>query len=125
MKFRIFKLMKIYSILIFLGLIYCLVIKKTNFRIPCIFRKITGLKCPGCGITDFFLYLFNLDAVSAFKCNIAMIIIFPVLVYILIIQNIKYITKNDSKFEFKYVKSGYILVFLLIIYTFIRNIFNF
>lgn len=41
----------------------------TNLAIPCVFHEVTGLYCPGCGITRSLLSLLELDIVQAFKFN--------------------------------------------------------
>ena len=39
------------------GLLYGYVLIPLGFRMPCLFRRVTGLRCPGCGITDLCLGL--------------------------------------------------------------------
>lgn len=41
------------GIFFLLGLAYYIVTQLTPLRIPCLFQKITGLACPGCGISHF------------------------------------------------------------------------
>ena len=41
----------------------------TGIYISCPFRCITGLKCPGCGLTHMILYLLRGRMFSAFVCN--------------------------------------------------------
>lgn len=38
-------------------------------RIPCVFYRVTGYLCPGCGITRMCLALVHLDFVTAFSNN--------------------------------------------------------
>ena len=38
------------GIFFLLGLAYYIVTQLTPLRIPCLFQKVTGLACPGCGI---------------------------------------------------------------------------
>ncbi|MBQ3393099.1 MAG: DUF2752 domain-containing protein [Lachnospiraceae bacterium] len=51
------------------GILYYLWIRATGVMIPCPFRALTGLKCPGCGITHVFLSLARGDLRAAFKAN--------------------------------------------------------
>ena len=44
-------------------------LKVTGIGIPCIFRKITGWYCPGCGITTLILCISEQDFVGAFRAN--------------------------------------------------------
>lgn len=41
------------------GLLYGYVLIPLGFRMPCLFRRVTGLRCPGCGITDLCLGLLH------------------------------------------------------------------
>lgn len=58
-------------LLLFLLLYFTLVyIIFHTFGITCVFLKISGLPCPGCGMTRAILSLVKLDIVSAAKYNI-------------------------------------------------------
>lgn len=48
------------------GVIYFCWLKVTGIGIPCIFRKITGWYCPGCGITTLILCISEQDFVGGF-----------------------------------------------------------
>ncbi len=41
------------------GLLYGYVLIPLGLRIPCLFRRFTGLRCPGCGVTDLCLELLH------------------------------------------------------------------
>lgn len=61
------KQIKKYYILIIVGILYLLFFKLfLPHRSNCIFKNITGLPCPGCGLTRSFLSLFKFDIKSAF-----------------------------------------------------------
>lgn len=51
------------------GITYYMLIRFAGFSIPCIFHKITGWKCPGCGITTLILCLLEGDFKGAFAAN--------------------------------------------------------
>lgn len=55
--------------LLILGSAYYFVVKYTHFYIPCMFHFVTGLKCPGCGITTMIMALGRFDIVGAFWAN--------------------------------------------------------
>jgi Protein of unknown function (DUF2752) len=42
---------------------------KGGFFPPCLFRKLTGLKCPGCGSTRALHHLLHGDVAGAFRLN--------------------------------------------------------
>ena len=44
------KILIIYGAIFGVGVLYAFLILHTPFRIPCLFREVTGLQCPGCRI---------------------------------------------------------------------------
>lgn len=63
--------------LIFLsvGAVYFVFTEVTDIYIPCIFNRITGLVCPGCGISHFCTDIIKLDFYSAFRQNAAVAVL--------------------------------------------------
>lgn len=61
------------------GVAYIVWLRVTGLGIPCIFRKITGWLCPGCGITTLFLCLTRLDIGGAFAANPFLFVTLPFL----------------------------------------------
>lgn len=56
---------------------------KYNIGIPCLFHKITGWYCPGCGLTRAIVSLLQFDFYQAFRYNSFGIILLPfLLVYV-------------------------------------------
>ena len=69
----------------------------TNFYIPCIFKKITGFYCPGCGITRMFRSLLELNIYQAFRYNpLVFILLILGLIYLIYYLYIK-ISKKELK----------------------------
>ncbi|MCR5789581.1 MAG: DUF2752 domain-containing protein [Lachnospiraceae bacterium] len=48
---------------------YILVVRRLGFGIPCLFHRVTGFKCGGCGTTTMLVALFNGDPRSAYSAN--------------------------------------------------------
>lgn len=63
------KTIKTVLLLLAAGLCYLVWIKLTGFALPCMFRSLTGFKCPGCGITTMFTSLATLDFEASFNAN--------------------------------------------------------
>ncbi|MNC10677.1 hypothetical protein D3C75_583440 [compost metagenome] len=60
------------------GLLYLKVwLPNTHLGIPCPFYTLTGLYCPGCGITRMFLALLELDPVQALRFNALPVALIP------------------------------------------------
>jgi Protein of unknown function (DUF2752). len=49
----------------------------TNLGIPCVFHEVTGLYCPGCGMTRAALSAFELDFEQALRFNVLPAVLIP------------------------------------------------
>lgn len=63
------KILIIYGAIFGVGVLYAFLILHTPFRIPCLFREVTGLQCPGCGTSRMALALMRFDITAAFAYN--------------------------------------------------------
>lgn len=92
------KQLKTAGIVAALGLGYYILTRLTPFRIPCVFQKITGLACPGCGVTHFCMRLLQLDFSGAARENLALTVLLPVWMGALLIRVIwhpRWLQKNS------------------------------
>lgn len=55
-----------------IGILLYFVIKN-QFFLPCLFHEVTGLYCPGCGMTRAMIALLSFDVVSCFRYNALLI----------------------------------------------------
>lgn len=79
------------------GILYLKVISPTfNIHIPCIFNKITGLDCPGCGMTRASLSLLDGDIYQAFRWNMLVFILAPLLGIYLTLEAKNIFTKQNK-----------------------------
>ena len=122
MKKRTIKLLSATIILIVAGLIYYFINKFFGLAIPCPVRFVTGLYCPGCGVTGMCISLLSLDFAGAFFYNPAIMTALPIFIYFIIVFIYRYIKSGDLKPE----KIENIILYGLIIYFvlfgIIRNI---
>ena len=68
------------GVFLLLGLAYFLLTQLTPLRIPCIFQKITGFACPGCGMTHLCMQLLRLDFAGAAGENLAAALLARILI---------------------------------------------
>lgn len=59
------------------GCAYAMLCKRLGFGIPCLFHLLTGLQCPGCGVSRMALCLLNLDFAGAWGYNPAVLCLLP------------------------------------------------
>ena len=116
---------KKYIIGILLLITYLILGHKFGIYLFCPIHKITGLYCPGCGITRMLYSILKLDFYKAFRYNILVFILFfPGL--FLFIEHLYSIKKNKKSLYKKIPEIVWIiLIIILIIYGILRNIFPF
>ena len=90
-KKRLCKLLHGGIILLAVGLAYAAFCLLTDLRIPCVFRTVTGLKCPGCGITTACLSLLSFDFQTAFLSNVGLFILSPLFITCAVLLLFKYV----------------------------------
>ena len=110
-------------IMILILLLFFVLGKVFTIYIPCLFHLITGLYCPGCGVTRMIYALASFDFYQAFRYNMLLFILFPF--FIFFVLNYFYATYKNKEPLFKKVPQfiWYILIVILILWGILRNIF--
>lgn len=108
--------------ILFLSIIHIFQINYHFFSLPCLFYKITGLYCPGCGGTRSVHALMDGHLISSIKYN--PIVLYGVFIYLwyMISNTIEYVSKHKIKIGMKY-HDIYLWIGLaiLILFCLIRN----
>lgn len=105
-----------------IGLLYGVFVKVTGIAIPCVFYRITGWKCPGCGVTRMCLALLQFRWEEAWNCHPMLLAQLPFLGLIALRNVVAYIKNGAchiSRFETVVI---YICIVLLVAFTVFRNI---
>lgn len=76
-KARLLRLLRQISLVGAGGLGYALFVRVAGLGIPCPFHALTGLDCPGCGVSRMCMALLRLDVRAAWEANCALFIILP------------------------------------------------
>ena len=121
-KKRLHKTLIKYAIVLWIALAYLLFVLCTGIGIPCVFHEITGLKCPGCGISRMLIALIKLDFAAAFKHNPVLFLTAPFLVAYLFGSEWKYVLYGHRHMG-KWQIFLWAELCLLLLYGIFRNIF--
>lgn len=123
MKKKIYILFLKILTIIFLLNIYYFCLYKNGIFIPCLFHEITGLYCPGCGVTRMVISLFRLDFYQAFRYNAFLFIFFPFILVFLIDFILKWICHSQSYLYRKIPNHVWnILLIITLLFGVLRNI---
>jgi hypothetical protein len=98
MQKHFFRILKRYLIVSGAGILYFVFTAVTKIGIPCPFRLGTGLLCPGCGISRMLIALAHLDLASAFRYNPFILLTSPVILFIIVYSDYRYIKTGDGSF---------------------------
>ena len=82
--------------LISAGLLYALFIRATGLGIPCIFHTVTGLDCPGCGVSRMCLALLRLDFKTAWSSNPAVMALLPLFGAVAADMSVRYVRTGKA-----------------------------
>lgn len=91
MRERLNKCIRVSAVILCVGCAYAAFCSLTGWGIPCPFHLITGLNCPGCGVSRMLLSLLRLDFAAAFRCNAGLFCLSPFLLALFAVWIVRYI----------------------------------
>lgn len=122
MKKRFLKAAGCLALLLTAGLGYAAFVQKTGWAVPCLFHKMTGFLCPGCGVTRMCMALLCLDFQTAFYSNPVVFLLLPVLAVIFLSQITGYIKTGTWKLSRIQNLTLYFCIAVLVVFGVVRNI---
>lgn len=111
-----------YSIILVIGLAYLVFVLLTGIRIPCPIYGLTGLKCPGCGVTRLVVSVARLDFASAFRFNPFLFITGPLILAYVALSEVSYIVRGKRRLG-RLEAFVWVELILALLYGVLRNIF--
>lgn len=124
MSKRIIRIVKPTAVVLAIGFIYIVLHYTTGFSISCPFHKLTGLNCPGCGVSRMALNILKLNFSDAFRCNPVVFCLLPVFGGFLAVHLYKYIRYGECSFKKWENAVLYSIAVILIIFGVVRNVFS-
>ena len=88
---RILRVARVAALFVCAGLLYAVIVKMLGRGIPCVFHDITGLRCPGCGMTHAMTALLRLDFSAFIQANLFAPVIIIFFITAFVSTSLKYI----------------------------------
>lgn len=108
--------------LVILGLGYALFVRLSGFAIPCIFNRVTGLLCPGCGVTRMCMNLLSGDLTAAWSSNPAIMGMLPLTVAVGCDVGCRYVASGTLQPHKWANVLVWIMICTLLVFGIVRNI---
>ena len=121
-KARRHKLIAWAGLILGIGLAYALFVRLTGLALPCPFHLVTGLLCPGCGVTRMSLALLRLDFAAAWQANPALLLLLPVLAGLLGQVALRYVKTGQARLSPGQNILVWAMVLTLLLYGIGRNL---
>ena len=100
MKKRIQRVARVAALFVCAGLLYAVILKILGRGIPCVFHDITGLRCPGCGMTHAMTALLNLDFNAFIQANLFAPVIIIFFITAFVSTSLKYIKTGIYRLDY-------------------------
>ena len=101
---------------------YTLWVNLTHLSIPCPFHAVTGLWCPGCGVTRMCLALLRLDIAGAWQANAVLLVLLPFLGLLLAYRGVVYVRRGSCHTAAWENILLYTMIVVLLIWGIVRNV---
>lgn len=107
------------TVLLLFLILYLTLGSHFNILIPCPIKLITGLYCPGCGVTRMLIAILKGDFYGAFRYNPLLFISLPFFTFYYIESNLR----KDYSIFYNHEKTLWIvLIIIFLVYGILRNI---
>ena len=90
--------------------------------VPCLFHTVTGLYCPGCGVSRMCLSILSLDFASAFKANAAVFLLLPPGLVMALRMAVRYVRTGNTRPTRVQTCVFYVMVGVLLVFGVVRNL---
>lgn len=122
MKKRMKKIIVRGIIIALLLICYAVIVITTGKSIPCLIHLLTGLQCPGCGISRMLISMLYGDFRTAFSFHPFLFITWPVLLTLLLNADYRYIKQGRANLSSSMNLVAITYVVLLLVFSIWRNL---
>ncbi len=119
--FRLKKIVLYGTLIIIIGSLYGILVTMTDIGFPCVFHIVTGLQCPGCGITHMCIALMHLQFHQAFLAHPVIFTLLPLWMVSLIKNTVLFIRTGNYQLTCVENILLYCSIVILLVYGIVRN----
>lgn len=119
---RLKKLLIQSAAILCVGCAYAIFCSLTHWGLPCPFHLVTGLNCPGCGVSRMLLSLLRLDLPAAFGYNAALLCLLPVFLALFLAHALRYVRDGSRSLGRLGQGAELALVCVLVLWGLVRNL---
>lgn len=119
---RVKKVIRVYLCIILVLLGYYLLVTNIDIGVNCLFRRITGLKCPGCGNTRAVLCILHGDWAGSFKQNLMLIPEVTFVGWCAVYSTVNFIRTGRGGLNVKPYWAAYVFLAVLLVWWVVRNL---
>ncbi len=119
---RLCRLLGAGALLLAAGLAYALWVGATGLALLCPFHAVTGLQCPGCGVTRLCLSLLRGDCSGAWRANPLLMLMLPILAVLAVRLSVRYVREGSAAPTRRENALIWVLTALLAAWGIVRNL---
>lgn len=121
MAIRIKKVLKTAGLALLFALT-CFLAMSFHIPVPCVFKLMTGLNCPSCGVTRMGIAMMHGDFGLAFRYNQLLTVLMPFFAIYILFFTLRYLKSGRTKISRGENIILIIIIIMLLIYGIIRNL---
>lgn len=121
-KKRLHKVLAWAGAVMLAALAYAALVRALGRGLPCPFHALTGLLCPGCGVTRMGLRLLHGDVFGAFSANPVLFCALPAIFALLVVHLWRYVKTGERKAPKWEERCWLTLAAVLLVWGVIRNL---
>ena len=122
MRQRLKNCIRVSAVILGVGCAYAAFCALTGLGLPCPFHLVTGLNCPGCGVSRMLLSMLRLDFAAAFRHNAALFCMTPVLALLAGVRIWRYVRLGERRGKPWMQATEIALAGLLVVWGVVRNL---
>ncbi len=97
MRRRLRRVLCMDALVLLAGAGYVALVQRGGIAVPCLFRALTGLRCPACGATRMALALLRGDVRAAFRLNPPLFLLAPALLVAAAAAQFRYAARGEVR----------------------------